>query len=489
MFKVLVEKELKSILQSPKFIATFLTISILTILSFYIGIIDYHDSVDRYNAAQSLVQENLQQASSWRALRTKVYREPSPLNIFVNGVNFDVGRYSTIDDMEAVNLESSFYSEEPIFAIFRILDFSFIVSIVFSLFAILFAYNAINGEKEEGTMRLVFSNSVSRAQFISAKFVGSWIGLVVPIVLPFLIGLLMLMLFNINLSGAEWLRVGLIFFASILYFTLFLGLGIWISAQTKRSSSSFLILLVIWIFTVFIIPRIGVMAAGQFVDVKNNAEIESINNSYAKSQWDEYFEKLENMWQQRESDTAGMTEAEKEAYEDENSFGWMNEQDSLKNILDENLKIYSKKLFEENSNRKKVLQKLAFSLTRLSPTSGYQLAVMNLAGSNIDVKNYYENSLIDYKDKFYDYVKKKEAENNNNAGMMEITISSESGFSINQGRDEGRMDLSELPQFQKPEQTLSSVFGASLIDLGILIFLTIVVYGLGYFSFLRYDPR
>lgn len=488
MFKVLVEKELKAIIQSPKFIATFATIGILTILSFYIGIIDYNASVERYNSAQSLVNENMQQSNSWRGLNTKIYREPSPVNILVNGVNFDIGRFSNIERQEVVNLESSFYSEEPIFAIFRILDFSFIVTIVFSLFAILFAYNTINGEKEDGTLRLVFSNSISRAQFISAKFIGSWVGLIIPITLPFLIGLLMLMLFGINLSGGEWARVALIYFASVLYFTLFLGLGIWVSAMTKKSSSSFLFLLVIWIFTVFIVPRIGVMAAGQFVEVKNNAELESLNNAYSKAQWDEYFQKISLIWERRESETAGMNEAEKEAYEDENSFGWITEQDSLRNIVEDNVDEYSQKLIQENNNRKKALQQLAFSLTRFSPASGYQLATMNLAGSNIDMKNLYENSLLEFKDKFFDYVGKKEAESGD-SGMMEISISSESGFSINNHRDESRLDLSELPQFQKPELTFASVLSNSIVDIGILLLLTIVVYGLGYYSFLRYDAR
>ena len=488
MFKVLIEKELKAIIQSPKFIATLITVSILTILSFYIGISDYKESVERYNAAENLVKENLQGATSWRSLNSKVYREPNPMSIFVSGVNYDIGRYSPIQNHEAVNLGSSFYSEEPIFAIFRVLDYSFIVIVVFSLFAILFTYNSINGEKEDGTLRLIFSNSVPRAQFISAKFLGSWIGLVIPIVLPFLIGLLLLMLFRVNLSSSEWIRTILLFGASIIYFTLFLGLGIWISSLTNRSSSSFLILLMIWILTVFIVPRFGVMLAGQFVEVKNNAELESMSNAYSKSEWNKYFDELSDIWQERETATAGMTEAEKETYEANHEFEWMIEQDSLRTLAEENMKNYSRKLFEENKNRKKALEQLAFSLTRISPASSFQLAAMSLAGSNIDLKNRYEDSMINYKDKFFDYVNKKQAEDGQ-SGMMKITISSEGGFNMSGGRGENRLDLSELPQFQKPEVNLASAVNSSVIDFGILLFLTIAIYGISFYSFLKYDPR
>src|ERR1051325_11113052 len=73
--------------------------------------------------------------------------------------------------------DDSRFNEVPIFAIFRFLDLDFIFQIVLSLFAILFAYDAINGEKERGTLRLSFANPIPRHTYILGKLGGACIGL------------------------------------------------------------------------------------------------------------------------------------------------------------------------------------------------------------------------------------------------------------------------------------------------------------------------
>ena len=131
------------------------------------------------------------------------YRQPDPLQIFVSGVNNDVGRFSNVNREHGVKLQNSSYSDDPIFAVFRNIDFTFIITIVLSLFAIMFTYNSINGEKEEGTLRLVFSNSISRAEFIGSKIVGSWLGLVVPLLIPILMSFLFILILNVDFRSSD----------------------------------------------------------------------------------------------------------------------------------------------------------------------------------------------------------------------------------------------------------------------------------------------
>jgi hypothetical protein len=51
-------------------------------------------------------------------------------------------------------------------------DLMFIVKIVLSLFAILFTYDTIVGEKEKGTLKLALSNDVPRDRLILGKAIG-----------------------------------------------------------------------------------------------------------------------------------------------------------------------------------------------------------------------------------------------------------------------------------------------------------------------------
>lgn len=488
MFWSLVQKELKAIILSPKFATTFGTLSLLIILSIYIGINEFQASTDQYNTATQLVENQLQQSRSWRGISNKTYRRPDPMQIFVPGTHFDIGRYSNVDGHSDIKLKGSTYSEDPIFAIFRQLDFTLVVTIVFSLFAILFTYNSISGERENGTLKLVFSNSISRTQFILAKITGTWLGLVLPVFIPILIGILLLVIYNVPMTGVQWLSVASLILFSIIYFTFFIVLGVAISASTKFSSVSFLVLLIIWIASVFIIPRVGVMAAGQLVEVPSIAQLESQKDSYAKERWNQYVEELGDALEERNAKMAGMTELEKEEYEDNMSYQWMIEDDKRRKDSEKDIAEYSAKLNEDFRNRKLELEKLALSLSKLSPTSSYMLAVMNLAYTDIHLKTRYEDSITEYKKTFLDYTTKK-AEETGARGGITISLSSEGGFKMNDGRSDGSLDVSGVPRYTPPEYTFADVMNPALGNIAVIILFSLVSLGLSFYLFNRYDLR
>ena len=164
MFLTLVHKELRAIILSPKFVGTFAVCSILILLSIFTGIKEYKTMQSRYEANSDLVEQELRQSTSWGHMSSKVYRAPDPMQIFVSGLDYDIGRWAAISDEQGAKLENSAYSDDPIYAVFRFIDFAFIVQFVLTLFAILFTFNAINGEREDGTLKLVFSNAVSPFQ-------------------------------------------------------------------------------------------------------------------------------------------------------------------------------------------------------------------------------------------------------------------------------------------------------------------------------------
>ncbi len=489
MFKLLVEKELKNIIQSPKFIATFITCSLLILLSIGIGISEYFNSVSQYNTALNLTESEMSQARSWSSMSSRAFREPEPMMIFSSGINYDLGRYSMINNRADVKLQNSIYSDDPIFAVFRYMDFTFIVTIVFSLFAILFTYNLINGEREGGTLRLVFSNSLPRSTFIGAKFLGSWLGLVFPLLIPILIGLLMVLFFKVPLSSDDWFKIILLISISILYLTFFCALGILVSSLTKYSSVSFLILLVAWIVFVFIIPRIGVMTASQLVDVPTVAELESQKDAYSKNRWEKHFNEIETVWRKRNEEMQGMSEAEREAFREENEYRWFEEDDKLRSAIQKDIAEYSIKLNEETRNKKLILENLALNLSRISPASCYQFAAMNLSGTNIDLKNRYETVIQQYKESFTEYTEKKQKESGNQGGMFRISIDSESGVKIDAGREESNLDISELPKFTPQKISLAQAINPSIIDIGLIIIFILLSYAGSYIAFLRYDLR
>lgn len=484
MLSVLIQKELKAILLSPKFTATFAVCSILMLLSVYIGIHEYKTAVKQYETLNELTQQEIREQSSWHAMYNRTSREPDPMQIFVAGLSYDVGRKSIISSQGPVKLEHSIYSDDPIFAVFRFIDFAFIVQVVLSLFAILFTYDAINGERERGTLRLIFSNSVPRAKFIIAKCTGAWIGLVIPICVPIMLSILLALLFDIPLTQAHWAKLVTLVVLSLLYFTFFIVLGVMISAWTRRSNVSFMMALVIWIAFVMIIPRAGVLTAGQLISVPRVAEIEGQRDAYAKDKWGKFYDEMENRWLDRQ----GVSGDNHDGIDDENLWAYMEEDDSVRKAVELDIEEFQIKLHDDLRHRKAEQERLAFTLSRFSPASSYQLGAMSIAGTDIMAKSRNEDAMNEYRTRFIDYVGKKEDESGNSGAIM-ISFSTEDGMDVSSPREQGTLDISDLPQYEPPKTNFADSVAPAIADFGLLSIFTIVAFAGAFVRFLRYDVR
>ncbi|MCH6559806.1 ABC transporter permease subunit, partial [candidate division KSB1 bacterium] len=181
MFKLLIEKELKEIIGSAKFAITFGVCAVLILLTFYVGAKNYQISSQRYEAAKAENLRQLEGLTDWLMVNShRIFLPPKPLEALVTGVSNDIGRTIEMAGRGELTANDSRFGDDPIFAVFRFLDLDFVFQIVLSLFAILFAYDAINGEKERGTLRLSFANAIPRDKYILGKVVGSFLALAVP---------------------------------------------------------------------------------------------------------------------------------------------------------------------------------------------------------------------------------------------------------------------------------------------------------------------
>ncbi|GMQ81885.1 MAG: hypothetical protein BMS9Abin05_1322 [Rhodothermia bacterium] len=489
MFKILVEKELKSILQSPKFVATFGVCSLLILLSVFIGIQEYHSSVDQYETATQLVDQSIAEATSFFGIENTVYRKPSPMQIFVSGVSFDVGRLSKIDSREDVKLERSSYMESPLFAVFRFVDFTFIVQVVLSLFAILFTFDAINGERESGTLKLALSNPIPRGQYLFSKFVGSWLGLTVPLMIPILIGVLLLMVLNVPMTGDDWAKLVSLIGVSILYFTFFIALSLLVSSLTRRSSVSFLVLLVVWIALVLIVPRGATMAAGQLVSVPTVAENESQKDRFRTDQQQLVQERRQEAWKNRFMALEGASREEKRAYYDANKDAWDQEDREVRTEMEVKITEFNRKMNEALRNAKSEQERLAFILSRFSPSSAYQLTAMNLGGTNTSIKKRYEDQMFAYRESFSGYLKTKQEDEREERRRQAEQSGSGRRLFMFLGSGGEPVDASDMPEFIEPRESLSAVLKPSMIDFGLLSIFTVFAFAGAFIAFIRYDVR
>ncbi len=484
MILILIEKELKSILTSPKFAAVFAVCTVMIVMSVYIGIKEYKTAMTNYETVTSQVTQQIKGETEWSDLNPQITRYPDPMQIFVSGINNDIGRQAQISSYGTVNLTNSNYSQNMIFAVFRSMDLMFIVQIVLSLLAILFTYDAINGERERGTLKLSFANPVPRISYILSKIIGSWLGLVIPLLIPMLLGTALILFYKIPMTAAHWKQFAFLTGLSVLYFSFFICLGVFFSSVTKNSSSSFLYLLVIWVCLVLIIPRAGVMIAGQFVRVQTASEISSqVSQKYSELS-DEYIKKLHKF---SDEQRAGVRSLEQERLSSREEF--MKRYDALRDVyrkksqaaerdFSQKITEFDTALKEDWRNRKGARQKMGFSISRFSPASAYQLASMNFAGTGMSLKTDYEDQLRTYSS----LLSKFKADKIDASGTDRYT-------NIFENKKPEPLDLSEMPQFKFINPDLSWIIQHTVLDFSIISIYILLITAGTFIAFIRYDVR
>ena len=152
-------------------------------------------------------------------------------------------------------------------------DWGFIIGYVLSLIALLFTFDAIAGERESGTLRLILANAIPRHIVLLGKFFGAFISVLIPFAIAGLMNLLVISTdSSVQLKAGEWERLGIICLITMLYICLFLALGLLVSARVQRSAVSLVILLLTWVTFVVFMPNTLASIAGGFSSPMSSAE-------------------------------------------------------------------------------------------------------------------------------------------------------------------------------------------------------------------------
>ena len=146
-------------------------------------------------------------------------------------------------------------TDNPFIAFFSSIDIVFVFEVILSLMGLIFAYDAIAGERERGTLRLVLAQPVGRGQILLAKYVSAMACLFVPLILSLLFALLLLTR-SIPLSTADFLRIAGIVLTSFAYLSLFYLIGLLISTATRRTGTALMLAMFVWGFLILVYPNL-----------------------------------------------------------------------------------------------------------------------------------------------------------------------------------------------------------------------------------------
>ena len=157
------------------------------------------------------------------------------------------------------------------------------VGLVAPLLGLSLGYDAISGEREKGTIRLLLSRPIYRDQVINGKSLSALA------TITFALGLSAMVLVGLSsvMLGAALdldlvVRIVLYVLLAVLLAFVYYSVSLLISAASRRSSRSLMLSLLVWILFTFVIPLIGFFVAMTMVGPMPPTENEEAIREWTK---------------------------------------------------------------------------------------------------------------------------------------------------------------------------------------------------------------
>ncbi len=464
MFFTIIRKEMLLNLVSFKFIVSIILLTILIVGSLQIMGVNHGRRLEDYSTAKQMHRSDLANLSSqpqFEAFGVTEDPRPTTLGLFAIGLEKQMSRSFMIPGMTmpgdrgggrvffresklmSVQPEGSKYAN-PLFTLFMPPDFIYIINIVLSLLALLFAFDAISGEKEDQTLKLMLTNPIPRDIVIIAKWLGGTLSILIPFILAFGVGFLLVSIRkDISFAGEDYTRIAILFTLSALYISVFYLMGLLFSAFSQKSSTALILSLFAWVVFVLVVPNISPVIAKRLVPTVTADQV--IREE----------EKLE-------------TDLTHEA--------WKSEGDERRNISDRIKKEVPQRVRDLEGrwlNRLDNQTKLAMNISRISPSATYVYAATTIAGTG--VKDYaqlreeiyrHREELGKERDHFVRPDKSKPIP------MLYIKIKME-----------------KVPLFRNMHLDLTNSLNNAIWDIGILCIYLVILFMVTFVKFLRYDVK
>ncbi|RLG09489.1 MAG: hypothetical protein DRN68_01455 [Thaumarchaeota archaeon] len=388
----------------------------------------------------------------------KVDRRPEPLGFFARGIEAARSRIYRVTSYDVTPIGGSDLERNPFVSISGPLDFLYLFQVVVSLLALLLASDAISGEKESGTLKLLISHNVPRHTILLGKFFGNYFTLLIPLSISAIAVGAVMSFYSFPFGGDEWKRMAVMLVLSAIYLAAMLEMGLLISSVTKKPSISFLASIVAWVVSVIAIPKIAFHLGAAIAPPPSVAALQNRMRAITN-----------------EADVKALTEIRK--YIEERG------QPPPKEWLEE----LSRKVMEENNAKKAKLQqefdnrlartfRVSSMLARLSPSSSYTFAMQEMArtGFNDDIR--FRRAVSEFKEKFAEYMEMR---------MKGIS----SNIEDNMPQLGKKLDLTGMPTFSYRESRFGDAVGHITLDVLVLLTFNVIFFLAAYMAFLRYDVR
>ena len=351
------------------------------------------------------------------------------------------------------------YQEDSLLPRVGALDWGYIIGLVMSFVAILLTFDAISGERENGTLALVMSNAVSRMGVLGGKFLGAFVVIVIPMLIGILLSALIVNLSgSVSIDGDGWARVGLMVVLSFIYIALFVGLGLAISSRVTHSSTSLVVLLLIWIVLVVLIPNTFGTVVSTLHTVPSQRDFQEKRRAALASETKSY----DVLFKHGSPTDPNPDRRALELWADYITSPW-----KIETRLD-----------DEHLDAQFAQVQFARQVLRLSPTVIYNYGMESLAGTGFAGHHEFVKTARRYRQQFIEFIKETDSTDSDSPHI----------FYLKEGLSNKPVPFSSVPRFEEFTNN-SMIAGETLRDFGLLILFFVVISLASLLAFLRSEVR
>jgi len=377
MLKSIIRKEILNNLLSYKFSIIIILSTILILVSIFVMYRDYCLALENYEILRMKSEDLV------------VVIPPTPLGIFAKGLDENLCRSYGRGLAGQISVSSKQQSVNDLFKLFTALDLLYVIKVILSLCATLFAFDVVSGEKEVGTLRQSLSCSLKRPILIIGKWIGGFSSFILPFFIAVLLGTIFVTLSPmVEMSARNWAKLGLFLLSSVVYLAVFFSLGLLISCLTHRSSTSLVISLFVWTILVFLIPNLGNILARQFVEIPTVQQLEL---------------KREQSWTKNRFEKRRAVRSEHEE-------------------MDSRMREENDKLTEDYRNRFNRLVKVSQNITRFSPAAAFTFLATDIMGTGMAEERRLKRAVLQYNGPVFSYQRSSVREVLGPGGMSNCLI-------------------------------------------------------------------
>ena len=480
MWKTIVKKELLETIFSYRF-PLFAVICLLLVplgmavneAAYAKRVRDYSDQVRLADEAAAAIKIQDIMAGT---VAIRGFRRPAPLSVFTQGFESTLPRYYEFTQ-DGFKPGESASDDESILSVQGKVDFVFLVQMVISLIAMLFASDMISGEKESGTLRAMLANSLPRDALLAGKIGGGFLALWAPFLLAFLFGAVVLMVGAFPLTGSDTpARVLIVFLATSLFILTYFTIGIAVSTSTSKARTSLVGILIVWAAFQLIVPRLGDMIARLVHPVRTETEVSLQKGLLVRSLDMEQAKELGRQWDLIFA--SAPPEARDKPDSPENK-KWGPIRDDIQLRTREKKSQQLGAIDETYAQEKRRQLRLAVNLSLVSPSAAFARFIADVCGTGeLERARYLEAVRAHQK-----------ALDNELFSKVKRTLMVHEGGGMSLGFSAQPVDASKLPKFSITPATVAEALKANARSLVSLLVWLIAPFAFAYAKFIKYDVR